>query len=55
MFSCICMNTARDLVTGDSRTSLVPKKERLLCQNKSERVMSSTCISCCNSVKVNGS
>lgn len=50
------LNTARDLVTGDYRTSFVPKNEEtFLCQNKSERVMSSTCINHCSSVKVNGS
>ena len=50
------LNTARDLVTGDCRTSLVPEnRETFLCQNKSERVMSSTCINRCSSVKVNGS
>lgn len=56
MFTCIHMNAARDLVTGDSRTSPVPKKGKsFLCQNKSERVVTSTCVSCCDPVKVNGS
>lgn len=34
------LNTARGLVTGDCRTSLVPKNgDTFLCQNKSERVI----------------
>lgn len=50
------LNTARDLVTGDCRTSLLPKNGKtFLCQNKSERVMSSTWVNRCISLKVSES
>lgn len=50
------LNTVRDLVTSDCGTSLLPKNwETFLCQNKSERVMSSTCVNRCISVEVSES